>query len=98
MRRQVWYSDGVIGEPVFAPRWAYKSRSAGDEDDGYVLVQLYKASTHSTDFCVLDARKIDQGPIARIQLKHHVPYGFHGTFTPEILLPSFGPTPPQAKL
>jgi all-trans-8'-apo-beta-carotenal 15,15'-oxygenase len=32
---------------------------------------------------ILDARDLNQGPVARLHLKHHVPYGLHGSFTPE---------------
>jgi len=85
--RDVWYSDGIIGEPVFAPLHGYDSRHQGDEDEGYVVVQLYHPEKHTTDFCILDAKKVSSGPVARIKLKHHVPYGFHGTFTPEVFLP-----------
>ncbi|XP_057315890.1 apocarotenoid-15,15'-oxygenase-like isoform X2 [Hydractinia symbiolongicarpus] len=86
IKKSVWNSDGVIGEPVFAPRHGYAASKQGAEDDGYVLVQLYHPDTHKTDFCILDARCVEKGPVARIKLKHHVPYGFHGTFTPEVFL------------
>ena len=88
--RQVWYSHGVVGEPVFVPRLGYDSRSNGLEDDGYVLVQLYVPETHTTEFVVLDAQRVDAGPLARIKLKHPIPYGFHGTFAPQVFVP-----PPQ---
>ncbi len=89
--RQVWYSDGVIGEPMFVPRFGYESRDRGDEDDGYVLVQLYHPKKLRTSFCILDAKDIGRGCIAKINLKHHVPYGFHGTFSPEVFLSPFSP-------
>jgi len=92
MRKTVWYSDGVIGEPVFMPRYGYESSVVGAEDDGYVIVQLYNPDRHRTDFCILDAQKVERGPIARIKLKHHVPYGFHGSFTPEVFLYETLPT------
>lgn len=85
-QRQVWYSHGCVGEPVFVPRLGWKSWCEGEEDDGFVLVQLYVPETHCTEFVVLDARKVDGGPLARIKLKHHIPYGFHGTFTPEVFV------------
>ena len=88
--RQVWYSHGVVGEPVFVPRLGYRSRTEADEDDGYVLVQLYVPETHTTEFVVLDAKWVDSGPLARIKLKHPIPYGFHGTFCPEVFV-----APPQ---
>ncbi|XP_031554607.1 uncharacterized protein LOC116291575 [Actinia tenebrosa] len=87
-RRQVWYSYGVIGEPVFVPRLGYDSSRTGDEDDGYVIVQLYVPKRDVTEFCVLDAKDVGKGPLARLKLKHHIPYGFHGTFTPEVFLSS----------
>ncbi|XP_068731716.1 apocarotenoid-15,15'-oxygenase-like [Montipora capricornis] len=83
-QRQVWYSHGCLGEPVFVPRLGYDSWREGDEDDGYVIVQVYIPEKHVTEFCVLNAKDVGKGPLARIQLKHHVPYGFHGTFTPEV--------------
>lgn len=82
--RQVWYSHGCLGEPVFVPRRGYDSWREGEEDDGYVIVQVYIPEKHLTEFCVLDAKDVGKGPLARIKLKHHVPYGFHGTFTPEV--------------
>eukprot|EP00118_Oscarella_pearsei_P017511 m.174087 g.174087 ORF g.174087 m.174087 type:complete len:477 (+) comp39103_c0_seq1:37-1467(+) len=48
--RQVWRSSGVIGEPVFAPRLGSMSASRGEDDDGYVLVQLYNPAVHRTEF------------------------------------------------
>lgn len=83
-QRQVWYSHGCLGEPVFVPRLGYESWQEGDEDDGYVIIQVYIPERHVTEFCVLDAKDVRKGPLARIKLKHHVPYGFHGTFTPEV--------------
>ncbi|KAL5459802.1 hypothetical protein EMCRGX_G033178 [Ephydatia muelleri] len=91
--RQVWYSHGTVGEPVFVPRGGWDSWNAGDEDDGYVITQLYVPETNLTEFVVLDAKRVDKGPVATIKLKHHLPYGFHGTFTPEVFL-----SPPKAKL
>ncbi|XP_065661053.1 apocarotenoid-15,15'-oxygenase isoform X1 [Hydra vulgaris] len=84
LKKTVWNSDGIIGEPLFIPRHGYESNKKGSEDDGYIIVQLYHPDTHKTDFCIIDAQHVDDGPLARIKLKHHVPYGFHGTFTPEV--------------
>lgn len=86
--RQVWYTHGVIGEPIFVPRLGYDSWKTGDEDDGYVIVQLYVPERDVTEFCILDAKDLGKGPLARLKLKHHIPYGFHGTFTPEVFLAS----------
>jgi len=80
--RQVWSSrdeGGVIGEPIFVPR-----QGGVEEDDGWVITQMYNARTHKTENIIFDARHVDAGPIARLKLAHHTPYGFHGTFTHEL--------------
>jgi len=82
LNRQVWSSReefATLGEPVFAPR----NREA-EEDDGWVIAQLYDCKHHATQYVVLDAQNLARGPIARVKLAHHTPYGFHGTFTPEV--------------
>jgi all-trans-8'-apo-beta-carotenal 15,15'-oxygenase len=33
---------------------------------------------------LLDAKRISAGPIAILHLWHHLPYGLHGSFTPEV--------------
>lgn len=61
--RQVWSARsefGIIGEPVFIP-----SRNPKDEDDGWVIVQMYSCQTHHTQFVLLDAQDLSSGPIAR---------------------------------
>ncbi|MEP1079822.1 carotenoid oxygenase family protein [Leptolyngbya sp. PL-A3] len=44
----------------------------------------YDAAHHRTDVVILDGQHIEQGPIARLHLKHHIPYGLHGCFSPAI--------------
>ena len=31
---------------------------------------------------ILDAKKMSEGPVASLTLKHHLPYGLHGNFYP----------------
>eukprot|EP01087_Luapelamoeba_hula_P012811 TRINITY_DN3615_c0_g1_i1.p1 TRINITY_DN3615_c0_g1~~TRINITY_DN3615_c0_g1_i1.p1 ORF type:complete len:606 (+),score=93.57 TRINITY_DN3615_c0_g1_i1:69-1886(+) len=50
------------------------------EDEGWVVAQLFNCKTYKTEFVVLDAQDMEKGPIARVKLAHHTPYGFHGTF------------------
>lgn len=92
-KRQVWYSHGIVGEPVFVPRLGWESWCEGDEDDGYVIVQLYIPKTKTSQFAILSAQNVERGPLAIIKLKHHIPYGFHGTFTPEVFTSGVGTTP-----
>lgn len=63
------------GEPVFVP--ASKDASEGE---GWVLSLVYRAAEHRTDLYVLRAG--DLGTVCRVELPHHVPSGFHGTWCP----------------
>lgn len=78
--RQLWSAAprGFVSEPVFVPR-----PNAGSEDDGWLLSLVYDSSHHRSDVAILDAKNLNQGPVARLHLKHHVPYGLHGSFTPD---------------
>jgi all-trans-8'-apo-beta-carotenal 15,15'-oxygenase len=57
------------------------------EDDGWVLCLTYNAARQCSDLIILDAQQIATGPIARLKLRHHVPYGLHGSFVGDY----FGP-------
>ena len=78
--RQVWYSEGLVSEPVFAPA----SRGGGD-DDGWLLVQMYHPAEKRSEIVVLDARHVDAGPVCRIRLRHRFPFAFHCTYSPTII-------------
>jgi len=89
--RQVWSSRNeraVIGEPIFVPKKNYFAQPPQnddydpDEDDGWVITQVFRPDDSVTQFVILDAKNLSAGPIARLQLKTHIPYGFHGTFSP----------------
>ena len=74
--RDIWYSDGLVGEPTFAPRNA----NSTDGDDGWIIAQFYQPAEKKTQFVILDAKKISEGPICRLRIRHHVPFSFHTTF------------------
>ncbi|MGY6238927.1 carotenoid oxygenase family protein [Burkholderia ambifaria] len=65
------------GEPVFVPR-----PGGTDEDDGWLLVVVYRAATDTSDVVILDARAIDAAPVATVHLPRRVPAGFHGAWVP----------------
>ena len=81
--RQLWSAAprGFMGEPIFVPRPGSKR-----EDDGWVLALVYDAAAHRSDVVILDASDFSKGAIARLHLKHHIPYGLHGSFTSEVFL------------
>ncbi len=79
--RQIWSAAprGFAGEPIFVPR-----PGGAGEDDGWLLLLMYDAANHRSDLVILDARDLTKEPVARLRLKYHVPYGLHGSFTPEL--------------
>jgi len=82
LSRDVWNAPGVVGEPCFVPRLGRSSATSGAEDDGWIIVQVYDHNNHTTDFAILDAQRLKSGPVCLLHLGHHLPYAFHGTFTP----------------
>lgn len=73
---------GFMGEPVFVPH-----ADGTAEDDGWILMLMYNAERRCSDVVILEAKDITAGPVARLKLSNHVPYGLHGSFVPEY----FGP-------
>jgi len=67
------------GEPIFVPRPERR-----DEDDGWLLTLVYDGAQHRSHLYLLDARDLEGEPLAVAHLPHHVPYGFHGTFTTRV--------------
>ena len=72
---------GFISEPIFVPR---DRNPDSAEDDGWVLTLVFDATHNRSDLIVLDAQNISDKPLATLHLKHHVPYGLHGSFTHEV--------------
>ena len=83
-KTEVWSAAprGFAGEPLFVPR-----PGATAEDEGWVLMLMYDAERGCSDLVILEAQAISAGPIARLKLSNHVPYGLHGSFVPQY----FGP-------
>jgi all-trans-8'-apo-beta-carotenal 15,15'-oxygenase len=81
--KQIWSAAprGFAGEPLFVPR-----PDATAEDDGWVLAVIYDGENHRSDVVILDAQDLCRGAIARLHLKHHIPYGLHGNFTEKVFV------------
>jgi all-trans-8'-apo-beta-carotenal 15,15'-oxygenase len=65
-----------VGEPYFVPTGA-------GEDDGVVVTLAFDASTQRSAIIGLDARDFGARPLFTARLRHHVPYGLHGCFSPD---------------
>ena len=45
------------------------------EDDGWVLTMVYDTNTNRTYLAILDGRDVAAGPVAKVHLPHHIPFG-----------------------
>ena len=67
---------GYVGEPFFIPTGA-------GEDDGVVVAMVFDAATERSAVVGLDARDLAAKPLFTARLRHPVPYGLHGCFSPD---------------
>jgi carotenoid cleavage dioxygenase len=67
------FGDRVAGEAVFIPR-------GEGEDDGWLATFLYDPETATSDLALLDAARLEDGPVALIRLPQRVPQGLHGAW------------------
>ena len=65
------------GEPIFVPKVG-----AQKEDDGYLLVLMYDAKSHKSYLAILDASNLQQGPVTKLRMPHHLTAGLHGSWSP----------------
>lgn len=62
-------------EPVFVPR------SGGvSEDDGWLLVCVYRKQSDTSEIRILDAKNISSSQLATVSLERRIPAGFHGAW------------------
>jgi len=66
-------------EPIFVPKAGSQSSS---ENDGYILVCVFRQATNTTEIRILDAADISNAPLATVALGRRVPAGFHGAWIP----------------
>lgn len=67
--------SGYVSEPIFVPK-----PNAEAEDRGWVLTLVYDGSQHRSTLAILDAQNLEAKAIALLHLKHHIPYGLHGSW------------------
>ena len=69
-----------VGEPIFIPNMKKNEKDGFKEDHGWVISAVYDAVAKTTFLVLLDAEDMNSGPICTIDLKRHLPYGFHGSW------------------
>ncbi len=71
---RIWEESGSFpGEPVFVA-----APDAEAEDEGVLLSVVLDGDRGSSFLLVLDARDLSE--LARAEVPHHIPFGFHGQF------------------
>ncbi len=82
--RTCWCGPGAsFQEPVFAP----KSRHA-PEGEGYLLAIVNLLNEHRSAIVVLDAQRLNEGPLATLSLPVRLRQGLHGNWVPRWQLSS----------
>jgi carotenoid cleavage dioxygenase len=78
-KSKCWFAGdtSTTQEPVFAPRSA-----KAPEGDGYVMGVVNRRAEHRSDLVILDAQRMDEGPVATVRLPVRLKYGIHGNWVP----------------
>lgn len=63
-----------VGEAVFV------ERQGGGVDDGWLITQCLDGQSERTFFAVFDAAAPDEGPRAKVWMRHPAPISFHGAW------------------
>ena len=72
--------SGFVSEPIFVPK-----PNSNKEDAGWVLTLIYDGKKHRSTLAILDGEDLAK-PVALLHLKHHVPYGLHGSWCDEVFI------------
>ena len=71
---ETWREENCYpGEPVFIP-----SPNSSSEDDGVIMSVILNSEKNNSFLLILDAKSFKE--IARAEVPHHIPFGFHGQF------------------
>lgn len=67
--------QAITSEPIFVPR-----PGSTREGDGYLMAVVTSLDTRTSSLYIFGALEVAAGPIAKVQLSHRVPAGFHGSW------------------
>ena len=69
------FGNRLVGEAIFIPR-----PGGTREDDGYIATYVYDPATRGSTLALLHAQRIEDAPVAVIQMPQRVPQGLHGNW------------------
>ncbi len=67
-----------VGEPVFVPDPSRPIDPETDDDHGWLISEVLDGRSRTTFLAVFDVARVEDGPLARVSLRHHLPFSFHG--------------------
>ena len=73
--------SGFVSEPIFVPK-----PDSDREDAGWVLTLVYDGKKHRSTLAILDGEDLNADPVALLHLRHHIPYGLHGSWCDEVFV------------
>ena len=62
-------------EPIFI-----RKSNAKKEDEGYLLSMIYDGNKHQSYLVIIDAQRIEEGPVAKLHFGQALPISFHGVW------------------
>ena len=71
--------SGYVSEPIFVAK-----PNTDKEDAGWILTLVYDGKKHRSTLAILDGENLSGDAVALLHLKHHVPYGLHGSWCDEV--------------
>lgn len=77
VRRHVYGAQVLAEEHLFVPR-----PGSNRADDGWLIGTVLDAARDRSGLAVLDAQRLEDGPVATAWLERSFPLGFHGHFSP----------------
>lgn len=78
-----------LGPDAYPGEFAFvQADGAAGEDEGWAMGFVYDSATDSSDLVILDASTPGSDPVARVHLPQRVPYGFHGSWIADSVLPA----------
>jgi all-trans-8'-apo-beta-carotenal 15,15'-oxygenase len=48
------------------------------EDRGWLLCEVLEGKSETSFIAVFDVARLQEGPVAKLRLHHHLPMSFHG--------------------
>jgi len=87
--KDVWYAGErqFVAEVVVVPRGSSSSSSSRVDDGvGWLVGLVHCAERGRTSLCIFDQEGIGRGPVARLWLKEHLPWGIHAEWASGVLV------------